>query len=166
MAAKKQYADPDFYERKLDNVMARFGVETYNWDFSRSGGWVEFVYKGQLYRFENSVQNARDHGFNLNYGSDAFAQLVLALEDLARIVERGIYDLSNWIAGMKALPTPVYVPDCFRALGLDHIPSEDELKKAYHEKVNIAHPDKGGTSNAFQAVTTAYNDSLKFLKGE
>lgn len=166
MAAKKLYADTDFYENKLKKVMERLGVEKYNWDFSRTGGWVEFMYKGQLYRFDHNIENARSHGFNLSYGSDAFAQIVLALEDLARIVERGIYDLSNWIAGMKALPAPVYIPDCFRVLGLDHIPSEDELKRAYREKANTTHPDKGGSPDAFHAVTSAYEDSLKFLKGE
>ena len=34
-----------------------------------------------------------------------FAQLVKTLEDIARMVERGIYDLSTWIEGMKTLPS-------------------------------------------------------------
>lgn len=166
MAATKKYADIDFYQKKLAKVMERFGVSDYNWDFNRSGGWVEFHYKGQLYRFEHSVENAKAHGDPLVYGSDAFAQIVLALEDLARIVERGIYDLQNWIAGMKALPAQTYIPPCFLTLGLDHIPTADELKKAYRDRVNIVHPDKGGTDDAFRAVAAAYEEGKRYLESQ
>ena len=102
MPAQKQYASLEFYEKKLAKVMARFGIESdnYDWDCNRTGCWVQFWYKGSLYRFEHSVQNAQEHGHKLSYGSDAFAQVVLALEDLARLVDRGIYDLQDWVAGM------------------------------------------------------------------
>ena len=100
----KQYAEPAAYEAKLEKVMARLGVEQYDYDWSRFECWVSFTYKGQLYRFSHSVQNAQEHGVNIKYGSDVFAQVVLSLEDLARMVERGIYDLGTWVAGMKYLP--------------------------------------------------------------
>ena len=105
MAERKQYASLEFYEKKLGKVMERLGIEPeqYDWDCNRTGCWVQFHYKGSLYRFEHSVQNAQARGHNLSYGSDAFAQVVLALEDLARLVDRGIYDLQNWIAGMLSL---------------------------------------------------------------
>lgn len=166
MGNKRIYADPDFYEKKLTKVMERFGVEQYNWDFSRSGGWVEFYYKGELYRFEQTVENARAHGVNLQYGSDAFAQLVLALEDLARIVvDRGIYDLSNWIAGMKALPAGGHLPEFFRVLGFDRMPvSAEEVKQAYRAKASVTHPDKGGSAEAFQAVDAAYRAAIKYME--
>ncbi|SHF53777.1 hypothetical protein SAMN02746089_02114 [Caldanaerobius fijiensis DSM 17918] len=37
----------------------------------------------------------KSRGIKLVYGLDAFAQIVLSLEDLARMVERGIYDLQT-----------------------------------------------------------------------
>ena len=100
MASKKIYSSPELYEDKLVRVMARLGIEEgdYNYDWSRQECWVEFRYKGELYRFSHSVKNAQEHGISLQYGSDAFAQVVLSLEDLARMVERGIYDLSTWVA--------------------------------------------------------------------
>ena len=45
------------------------------------------------------------------YGSDCFAQIVLSLEDLARMAERGIYELQTWLSGMQYLPPPVVVPE-------------------------------------------------------
>lgn len=96
---KKQYGTADAYERKLNRVMERLGVESHNFNWDRWGCWIEFRLKGDLYRFDHSVDKARARGVELRYGSDAFAQVVLALEDLARMVERGIYELSTWVAG-------------------------------------------------------------------
>ena len=127
MTTKKKYAEPEFYEQKLKKVMARLGAQTYNWDYNRTGAWVEFTYKNQLYRFDYGVEKAKANGQSLSYGSDCFAQVVLALEDLARIVDRGIYDLQNWIAGMKALPQHTSLPGFCAVLGFDHMPlSADE----------------------------------------
>ncbi|WP_291350400.1 hypothetical protein [Desulfosporosinus sp.] len=90
MGNKKQYGDSDSYERKLERVMERIGVKEFIYNFDRFGCWVEFRYQNELYRFEHSIEKAKSKGINLRYGSDAFAQVVLALEDLARMVERGI----------------------------------------------------------------------------
>ena len=109
----KQYAEPAAYEAKLEKVMTRLGVDQYDYDWSRFECWVSFVYKGQNYRFSHSVENARAHGVNIRYGSDVFAQVVLSLEDLARMVERGIYDLSTWVSGMKYLPAGERLEPCF-----------------------------------------------------
>lgn len=167
MPAKKQYADPAYYESKLAKVMARLDASEYDWDYNRHGGWVRFVYKGQAYLFEHTVENARNHGVKLDYGSDAFAQIVLALEDLCRIVDRGIYDLQNWVAGMRALPQATPIPACFVKLGFDHIPTtEQEVKKAYRNKIQTAHPDVGGDVEEFRAIDEAYDEALRYLKGE
>lgn len=101
----KQYAEPATYEAKLEKVMARLGIEEYDYDWNAalSVGYPLPI-KDQPYRFSHSVANAKAHGVDIKYGSDVFAQVVLSLEDLARMVERGIYDLSTWVAGMKYLP--------------------------------------------------------------
>lgn len=159
----KQYASPETYETKLEKVMGRLGVEKYNYDWSRTNCWIEFSYKSQFYRFEHSIQNAKEHNINLKYGSDAFAQLVLSLEDLARMVERGIYDLSTWVVGMKMLPKHIELPNCFTVLQFSSIPTQDELKQRYRQLSKVAHPDKGGSDEQFINITSAYEEAKKYI---
>ena len=54
MAAVKKYTDADFYERKLDKIMERFTASDHEYNFDRHGAWVQFHYRGELYRFEHS----------------------------------------------------------------------------------------------------------------
>ena len=153
---KKQYAGADYYERKLEKVMAKLEAEEYNFNWDRWSCWVEFRYKGHLYRFDHSVEKAKSRGVELRYGSDAFAQVVLALEDLARMIDRGIYDLSTWVAGMKYLPPPIEVPQHFFALGFEQIPSgADEVKTRYRNLARKYHPDMGGDEQQFKALNRA-----------
>lgn len=158
----KQYAEASTYEAKLEKVMTRLGVESYDYDWSRFKCWVEFRYKGQPYRFEHSVENAQSHGMNIRYGSDVFAQVVLSLEDLARMVERGIYDLSTWVAGMKCLPQTKDIPNCFRILQFNKIPTLEELHKRYKDLSKKTHPDVGGTAEQFIVIKDAYNEAIKY----
>ena len=167
MSARKQYAAPDVYEAKLEKVMARFGVEEYDYDWSRRECYVAFRYKGGYYRFEHTLEKARAHGVNIDYGSDLFAQVVLALEDLARMVGRGIYDLSTWVEGMKMLPEGATLEPCFAALGFSQRPAtEDEVKKAYRRMSKVMHPDAGGDAVAFQNLTDSYKQCLELMSGE
>lgn len=164
----KQYAGPEFYEKKLIKVIERLSAEDLNYDWGRHGGWVEFRYRGHLYRFDHSVTKDKEKGQKLQYGSDAFAQIVLALEDLARIVERGIYDLQSWIEGMRFLPPPQSIPECFRQLGFEHIPGnvsdvEDRFRYLAKEK----HPDVlKDDGSAFKLIKQAAEDAKQFLKSQ
>ena len=99
MPSRKIYSGD--YEAKLARVMERLGAESYNYDWTRAACFIEFIYHGQLYRFEHSVEKAKTHGQNIVHVSDLFAQLVMTLEDIARMTERGIYELQSWIEGMK-----------------------------------------------------------------
>lgn len=140
--ANKQYGSAEQYEKKLATVMERLGASEYNWNWDRHGCWVEFRYRGQLYRFDHSVEKAKSAGVNLRYGSDAFAQVVLSLQDLTRMVERGIYDFQTWVSGMKYLPPAIEVPQCFRALGYEELPAgADEVKARYRSLAKKHHPD-------------------------
>lgn len=160
----KQYAEPQAYEAKLEKVMSRLQVEKYDYDWSRFECWVSFQYKGQAYRFTHSVQNAKDHGVNIRYGSDVFAQVVLSLEDLARMVERGIYDLSTWVAGMQYLPEHKKIDPCFTALGFSSIPeSVEDIKAQYKCMAKVMHPDAGGSQIAFERLTESYNECLRVM---
>lgn len=165
--ATKQYGGADQYERKLEKVMERFGVKEYDYNFDRHVCWISFRYKGQLYRFDHSVEKAKAKGVNLRYGSDAFAQLVLALEDLARIAERGIYDLQMWVAGMLFLPPPVELPACFRELGFDRLPADAaEVSDRYRSLAKEHHPDGGGSNEAFIKLQRAAEEAKIYLEGK
>lgn len=168
MPATKQYGPAPIYEKKLARVMERFGVPmgkfNFNWD--RHSAWVEFFYKGQLYRFEHSVLKAATRNQNLEYGSDCFAQLVMALEDLARMVERGIYDLQTWIVGLRALPEAKGIPECFKALGFTEVPSDIETVKArFKQLAKVVHPDAGGNPGEFERVKAAADQAEALLRG-
>lgn len=163
--AEKQYADPQSYEAKLEKVMKRLGVDNYDYDWSRRECWVSFCYKGQPYRFAHSLDNAQAHGVNIKYGSDLFAQVVLSLEDLARMVERGIYDLSTWAAGMKYLPAATELEPCFQALGFSEKPqSADEIHARYRRLAKVLHPDSGADAEAFHMLTDNYNACLAVME--
>lgn len=160
----KQYADAATYETKLEKVMSRFGADKYDYNWDRFSCWVEFWYKGQLYRFEHSIENAKAHGNNVRCGSDVFAQVVLTLEDIARMTERGIYELSTWVAGLKALPKPKDIPNCFLFLGFNDIPTSEELKKRYKDLAKTNHPDVGGNSEYFISIQKSFESAQKILK--
>lgn len=162
---EKQYAAPVAYERKLDRVMERLGVTDYDFNYDRHGGWVQFRYRGEMYRFDHSCAKAQTRGINLTYGSDAFAQIVLSLEDLARMVERGIYELSTWVAGMKFLPPPKEIPACMLALGFQQIPeSVEDVRERYRGLVKTMHPDVGGTEEGFRAIKEAAEQAIAHLE--
>jgi len=162
----KRYAEPSTYEAKLEKVMGRLGVEWFDYDWSRRECWIEFRYKGAPYRFTHSVGNAQAHGVDIRYGSDVFAQVVLSLEDLARMVERGIYDLSVWVAGMKQLPPAQEIPVCFRIMQFTEKPtSAHEVQARYRQLVKAAHPDTGGSAEQFKALQDAYQQALECLDG-
>lgn len=161
----RQYAAPETYEAKLEKVMGRLGVEQYDYDWSRFECWVSFTYKGQPYRFSHSIENAKTHGVDVRYGSDVFAQVVLSLEDLARMVERGIYDLSTWVAGMKYLPAGKALEPCFAGLGfIDRPETEEEVKAQYRRMAKGMHPDAGGDAAAFAALQENYQRCLELVK--
>ncbi|WP_083521234.1 hypothetical protein, partial [Alicyclobacillus kakegawensis] len=154
------------YERKLKTVMERFGVpeEDYDYNWDRHGCWVQFRLKGELYRFEHSVKKAQARGVKLQYGSDAFAQLVLSLEDLARMVERGIYELQTWVAGMRYLPPAVEIPSFFRYLGFTEIPArKEDVQERWRTLAKQMHPDSGGSTEDFVRLKTATEQALAYF---
>lgn len=160
----KQYAAAENYEQKLERVMERLNVKEYNYNFDRFGAWVEFRYKGNMYRFDHSVENAKARGRALKYGSDAFAQIVLSLEDIARMIERGIYDLQTWVAGMKFLPQVKEVPSFFKLLGFEEIPpSVEDIKTRYKNLAKQLHPDAGGNEEDFIQLNKASEEAIKYF---
>lgn len=169
MASEKKYANSAVYEAKLKNVMKRLGVEKYDYDWSRKTAYVQFYYKNQVYRFEHSVEKANASGkMKLTYGTDVFSQIVLALEDLARMIERGIYDLDVWVAGMKYIPEKEQLPACFGIMGFPgpDKPSESELQARYKECIKASHPDNGGSLEQFVMYQDAMKQCMEYLNKE
>ncbi len=161
----KIYDKPEVYERKLHKVMKRLGGQDVNWDYSRREAWVTFVYKDQFYRFDHNIDKASSAGKRLYYGSDCFAQIVLALEDIARMAQRGIYELQTWIEGMKALPPGEIIPDFLFRLGFtSELPSDEaEITTAYREAAKTTHPDAGGDPEEFNQLQQDRDQALQWL---
>lgn len=166
MAATRRYSGSLIdWEHKLARVMDRLEISDYHWNADRYGGWVEFSYKDQRYRFEHTVAKAQEHGITLHYGTDAFAQIVLSLEDLARMIQRGIYDLSTWVAGMRMLPQRRNLPDCLTVLGFTEYPaSVDAVKDRYRQLAKSAHPDSGGDPEWFHTLTGAAREAEALMQ--
>jgi len=166
MAAKKKYTDPMFYETKLARVMERLGPgEDYSYNFDRYHAWVEFRYHGELFRFDHTVEKAKSAGQDIFYGSDCFAQIVLALEDLTRIVGRGIYEFGTWVAGMRYLPPPVEIPECFKVLGFQEMPANPrDVEARWKTLAKQYHPDKGGSAVDFARIKSAAEQALKHME--
>lgn len=160
-----KYMSPKQYEDKLKRVMDHLGVSKYDWDYDRHSAWVSFVYKGNSYRFEHSIENAQKHGLKLNKGTDAFAQIVLSLEDIARMVNRGIYDLQTWVAGMKFLPEGKEIPSFFKIMGFQRMPeSIGEIDKKFKEQAKKTHPDAGGNKDDFILLQKSYKQCKEYME--
>ena len=46
--------------------------------------------------------------------------------------------------------------DLYRLLGVKRGATKEEVRKAYRRKAKISHPDKGGSAEAFSALTVAH----------
>lgn len=95
MATKTYYPDLSYYLERLPLVMKRFGpdLQEYTYKINRKSSWIQLKYRGRYYRLEQTVANASLHGVELRDGAATFAQLVLALEDIIRLVKRGVCPL-------------------------------------------------------------------------
>lgn len=156
-------------EKKLARVMERLGVEKYqsNWSQGKDGSscYVEMVYGGRAYRFENSTEQSAASGRNLTYASDLYAAVVYSLEGLARAVEQGIFTLDMLLAGVPALPAGKPLEPCFIALGFSKRPANAaEVKGHYRRMAKVMHPDAGGSEAAFRALTENYKRCLEAVE--
>lgn len=164
---EKKYGDPELYVSKLEKVMQKLGVAPgdFDFDYSRKGAKIEFTLQGRFWGFNRTVEDTlKADKERLYFGSDVFAQLVLTLEDMARMVKRGIFDPLNMnFAGLKELPPPMKIPQCFQILGFDHVPEDmSDVASQFKELSKKLHPDAGGTNEQFIALKNAYDEALGF----
>jgi hypothetical protein len=163
--ASKQYGAADDYELKLKRVMERFKATEFDFDWNRKGNcWIRFSIDGEGFYFFHSVEQAKAAGINLKYGSDAFAQLVLTLEDLARANERGTFKLKKILGAMAMLEPPKDIPEYFKELGFDQIPSNyEEANKQYRKLSQERHKDTTGSDEAFIRLTKARDEAKRYF---
>jgi hypothetical protein len=165
---KKQYGPEERYSAKLGNIMDRLGVTSWDWNCDRYGGMLWFEYQGQKVEFEYTVQQSRDNATKqpqlklkpVCFGSDAFAQLVLMLEDIERAHRKGIYHFLDFIPreAKTALPTAAIVPECFRSMGFNYLPSKKEFEERRKDIIQQDHPDKGGNEVQFKRLLAACDE--------
>lgn len=152
-----KYKGTDYYIDKLSKVMERLKISDYDYNWDKCSAFIKFTYKNEFYKFDHSISDEN----KLKFGTDCFAQLVLTLEDLARMSERNIYDFSVWISGMKCLPEKKLLPQCFINLGFKYdYPTKDELDQAYKKLLKIVHPDNGGDNKSFIILRESYEECL------
>ncbi len=73
--------------------------------------------------------------------------------------------LASGVTGMKYLPPVSDIPDCFRVLGYEQIPSgRDEITRRYRSLAKSAHPDAGGSKEQFQTLTGAYDQAMEYME--
>lgn len=165
MTTKKYGASAD-YEDKLQRVMERFKADDWDFDWNRKGNcWIQFSIDGESFYFSHSVEKAKEKGINLQYGSDAFAQLVLTLEDLARANERGTFHLKKILGSMIAIEPPKLIPQCFLVLEFNQMPKGmAEVDHQYKQLLKKVHPDVGGSTVKFKEVKQAYEEAKEYFE--
>jgi hypothetical protein len=57
----------------------------------------------------------------------------------------------------------VYTPRCIAALGLQMPCTEEDLKRAYRQKVKELHPDHGGDQRRFMILQAQFEEALKLV---
>lgn len=63
-----------------------------------------------------------------------------------------------------ALPTEA--PEALRILGLDAQATLMDVKRAFRRRALAAHPDRGGSSQAFRALLASYAEALELVGGQ
>ncbi|WP_428910032.1 hypothetical protein [Niallia sp. Krafla_26] len=89
-------------EKRVKNVMTRLKIENFHFNWDRDSCFIEFDYQEQSYKMEHSVLKANEKGvYHVKNGLDCLMELVLTLEDLCKIIERGTYTLEYWVSSME-----------------------------------------------------------------
>lgn len=68
----------------------------------------------------------------------------------------------NWGGASASRSTPHFVGDCLLTLGLSLPCSRDDVRRAYKRLAKVAHPDLGGTQQAFIKLKQAHDSALRF----
>ncbi len=121
------------------------------------GAAVYFHYKGKSYAF------ACDRWSHVADNIQAIRKTIEALRGIARWGTGDMMEAA--FTGFAQLPAKTG-PDCWDILGIARIgATEASILDAYRTKAKSAHPDTGGSNEAFAAVVQAKDNALAILKG-
>ena len=102
-------------------------------------------------------------GMILSLTVAGYVFMVLDYRAYLRSLRRHLVRAWQWIDH-----TPDWVlretPPCLRALGLRLPCSEDDLLRAYRNKIKQLHPDRGGDQRQFLRIQSQFEASLQFLR--
>lgn len=152
---------PEFYRKKLDKVMEGLGMKREHYDLKYDpweGARLDFTYKGVTRRLERLLDK------DLQFGSDALAQITLTMEKFLWMKRENIFDLEVAAAGLPQLMPAV--PDFFREMDFQEIPANvGEVVQRYRLLANERHPDKGGSNEAMVRLNRARDQALAYFDG-
>jgi hypothetical protein len=77
------------------------------------------------------------------------------------LVSNYVQDLPEWVG--KRRWSGAHVPPCLAALGLSIPFTEQELLEAYRDRVKQAHPDRGGSPDAFLQLQRHFEEARSLL---
>lgn len=92
---------------------------------------------------------------------------VAATLDAMRAIKRhgGAEILDRAFLGFAALPSPSSSRHWFEVLGIDESATAEEVEQAYKRKRKAAHPDAGGTPEAWYELQTAISEARRSVSG-
>jgi hypothetical protein len=85
--------------------------------------------------------------------------MVLDFRAYLRSLKRGLVLASQAFAGIPAWARP-YTPRAIAALGLRLPCTEEDLKRAYRQRVKLLHPDHGGDERRFLLLQAQFEEAL------
>ncbi|HEX7333431.1 MAG TPA: J domain-containing protein [Pyrinomonadaceae bacterium] len=71
----------------------------------------------------------------------------------------------NWAGSKLAWGMPAFDADALTVLGLSPPFTRDDVRRAYKRRAKTAHPDLGGTQQAFIKLKQAHDSALRFATG-
>ena len=153
-------------KKKLERAMERLGA--IELDYGQTFGnndsmaWVQFRYKGQIYRFEYSRTKAAYYNKSVPDEKDLMIAIIYAIQDLAKIAERGVFDFGLLIQGFKHL-TFIELPSWAAFMGFTAMPISFEQVSARYKWLvkGSMSPEKNATD--FHNLRTAYDVAKQFF---
>jgi hypothetical protein len=88
--------------------------------------------------------------------------MVLDFRAYLRSLKRSLILAASAFAGMPAWARQ-YTPRSIAALGLRMPCTEEDLKRAYRQRVKLLHPDHGGDQRRFMLLQSQFEEALRIV---
>lgn len=134
-----------YYERQIVPLRHRFAIDG-------RIALLDFEWDNTKYRIRSSQQKT---------AAENEAYVVAVFFTLLEWIELGLTDWAGAFGGFSR--TAAAVDEWWRVLRAPPDASRAEIEGAYKRQVGKAHPDHGGTHEAFLRVRAAYEEGLSLL---